>query len=591
MTTHATNGKVLRAVGYARTSGEGQRDNTSIPDQKRDIEALAARNGWRFLRHYIDESKSGAKTVGRDDYQRMVRDAAAGDFDIIAVYKVDRFARDGLDILNTAKALKRDHGVTVIDVAGNFGKNVLTDFIHAGLAEQERLTIMERTTRGKIATAKAGRPLATRPDLLPFGRAWVWDNKKAKLGHFEVDVAKRDALREVAERYIRGESLPVLADLYYPTLQIRHRRLHETLTRASGPTWEQRVTCAELGVDEKISTPVPALLDDATIKAVLARAGINRSCRKGERAAAPFLLARVVRCAHCGLAMSAQKIKSGRRYYRHACYSWRGDGEGKPRRVPVRCKRAGVKAWVDAAELEAAVLDALFDTFGNPLGVQRAVEAALPAADKAEGLYAELARAEAALAKVAEAKARVVRSIAKGTLSDDDAAPAMADLREQEAELKARLEALRKDMGDLPTAEQIKTAAHRTAAVFGPHGEEYGDAVLAAKRNYLNHHLEEMTDADKRALVEAVFSGKTGTERNGVYVSWADGVGAGKQHRTWRFRLLGRLAFDLWGRCPATPRDEHMGGPDQAALLAETTGGKCVSKGLWTCPAAGPSAG
>lgn len=331
----STAGKVLRAAGYLRTSGEGQRDNTSIPDQKRDIEALAALRGWVIVRWYTDESKSGAKVVGRDDYQRMLRDAAKGDFDIIAVYKVDRFARDGLDILNTAKALKRDHGIGVVDVAGNFGKSVLTDFIYAGLAEQERLTIMERTTRGKIATARAGRPLATRPDLLPFGRVWVWDNRKAKVGHWEVDGAKRDALREVAERYARGESLPDLADLFYPVLGIRHRRLHEALTRAAGPTWEQRVTCAELGVDEKIPTPVPALLDEDTIRAVRARADANRSVRRGEAAAAPYLLARVVRCGHCGLAMSAQRIKSGRRYYRHACYSWRGDGEGKDRKSVV----------------------------------------------------------------------------------------------------------------------------------------------------------------------------------------------------------------------------------------------------------------
>ena len=53
-----------RAVGYCRTSGEGQRDNTSIPTQKNAIEEYCRRTGWRFIAHYVDESKSGAKIAG-----------------------------------------------------------------------------------------------------------------------------------------------------------------------------------------------------------------------------------------------------------------------------------------------------------------------------------------------------------------------------------------------------------------------------------------------------------------------------------------------------------------------------------------------
>src|ERR1051326_7612368 len=63
----------LRAVGYCRTSGEGQRDNTSIPNQQEAIENFIEGEGWRILRHYIDESKTGSKIAGRDDFQRMMR--------------------------------------------------------------------------------------------------------------------------------------------------------------------------------------------------------------------------------------------------------------------------------------------------------------------------------------------------------------------------------------------------------------------------------------------------------------------------------------------------------------------------------------
>jgi DNA invertase Pin-like site-specific DNA recombinase len=42
-------GDQLTVVGYCRTSGEGQRDNTSIPTQKADVTKYAITNGWKVV--------------------------------------------------------------------------------------------------------------------------------------------------------------------------------------------------------------------------------------------------------------------------------------------------------------------------------------------------------------------------------------------------------------------------------------------------------------------------------------------------------------------------------------------------------------
>src|ERR1051325_10845782 len=97
--------KPLRAVSYCRTSGEKQRDNTSIPVQRQCIEDFCRRNEWKLTKHYVDESKSGSKIEGREDFQRMLKDAALEQFDLVVVYDADRFARDGVDILGQAKFL------------------------------------------------------------------------------------------------------------------------------------------------------------------------------------------------------------------------------------------------------------------------------------------------------------------------------------------------------------------------------------------------------------------------------------------------------------------------------------------------------
>jgi len=52
---------------------------------------------------------------------------------------MSRFGRDGLDILNSAKTLKRDFGVDVVDVKGRFDtrdlRRTITTFLDAGMAE------------------------------------------------------------------------------------------------------------------------------------------------------------------------------------------------------------------------------------------------------------------------------------------------------------------------------------------------------------------------------------------------------------------------------------------------------------------------
>jgi site-specific DNA recombinase len=68
----------------------------------------------------VDECKTGSKIAGRDEFQRMMRDAANGRFDIVVVFDITRFARDGFDILDSSRTLKRDFGINVVDTKGQY---------------------------------------------------------------------------------------------------------------------------------------------------------------------------------------------------------------------------------------------------------------------------------------------------------------------------------------------------------------------------------------------------------------------------------------------------------------------------------------
>jgi DNA invertase Pin-like site-specific DNA recombinase len=500
--------------------------------QKSDIAAFVSREGWGLVRWYTDECRSGARIDGRDAFKSMMRDAAKGEFDVVVVFDVTRFGRDGLDVLESARTLKRDFGVDVIDTKGAFDTRhrgrTLANFVHAGVAESERISILERTKRGKLRVARdLNAPTANHR---PWGRVWVAHGRKRKDGgHWKVDPDKQRIAREMAQRYLAGEAIPDLAVEFGLGRTAAFRLLH----RRCGGKWVQRVRCPDLGIDETVVTTVPPLLDDDTLAAIAARADANRTFRKGSPKHS-WLLGHFVFCAECGTALYGQTHHRSRGlYYRHGA-------RDKAGRCPLR-----PRPWVDAAVLEEKVLRELFDLFGNPAAVRRAVEACTPDRKAQLEKTERLARVNAGLAKVAAAKGRIVDSIAEGIISDRDASAKLTQLREREAALEQESRTLAEQLANVPTAEQVREGAERVV--------RYADAWLIAKKNRAATDYDALRDSpDARELLCEVFGGKAPDgKRQGVYVSCLDPEKA--RGKRWTFRIVGRL-IDITRRVTSSPR-------------------------------------
>ena len=85
----------MTAVIYARYSSDNQREE-SIEGQIRECTAYAEKNGITIVKHYIDRALS-AKTDNRPEFQQMIKDSEKRLFDIVLVWKLDRFARNRYD--------------------------------------------------------------------------------------------------------------------------------------------------------------------------------------------------------------------------------------------------------------------------------------------------------------------------------------------------------------------------------------------------------------------------------------------------------------------------------------------------------------
>ncbi len=113
-------GEPLRAALYARFSSDNQR-NESIDAQVRAIKEFALANDIIIVAEYIDRAKS-ATTDDRPDFQRMIKDSAKGDFQLLIVHKLDRFARNRNDSIAYRMKLQRNH-ITLLSVLEPFDED------------------------------------------------------------------------------------------------------------------------------------------------------------------------------------------------------------------------------------------------------------------------------------------------------------------------------------------------------------------------------------------------------------------------------------------------------------------------------------
>lgn len=96
----------MNAVIYARYSSDSQREE-SIEGQLRECREYAERNNMTIVGTYIDRALS-AKTADRPEFQHMIKDSAKELFEIVLVWKLDRFSRDRYDSAHYKHILNKE---------------------------------------------------------------------------------------------------------------------------------------------------------------------------------------------------------------------------------------------------------------------------------------------------------------------------------------------------------------------------------------------------------------------------------------------------------------------------------------------------
>ncbi|MBS7646710.1 MAG: recombinase family protein [Candidatus Bathyarchaeia archaeon] len=194
----------LFAAIYARTSSANQKCNYSIEGQVAQCWDYCRRRNWIVRYVFIDECQSGG-TVERPKFQLMLEKAEKGEIDVIVFWKLDRFCRSLVDLVNIERML-RSWGVGLcsvtefIDTTTPVGRFNFRNI--ASVAELERELIGERARLGLHALARELKWPNPHPPL---------GYDKAEDGRLVVNAEEAELVRRIFKMYLEEESMAQVA--------------------------------------------------------------------------------------------------------------------------------------------------------------------------------------------------------------------------------------------------------------------------------------------------------------------------------------------------------------------------------------------
>lgn len=312
----------MRAVCYSRVSSAGQAERGTIESQFRDLPAFVARMGWQLVRPvsaYVDDGRTARSghLAARIGFSALLRDAAAGVFDVVVVADLDRLTRSedmterGAILGAFQRAGVRVAAVAsgqVIDLSSSIGD--LMGTLQAFFAAEENRKRVARTVAGRQLAVSRGRlPSGPRP----FGLAY-----SAATGEWSIDPVTGPIAREIVERVARGDSTQAISDDLVSRGAQRPRGGVWTREKVWHVATRTHLTGSWLADKARgVSVPVPPVVSAETWQR--AQAQFLASGRRGlRRTRHSYLLEGLTTCALCGESMVIDTGRQ-RRWSNYSC--------------------------------------------------------------------------------------------------------------------------------------------------------------------------------------------------------------------------------------------------------------------------------
>lgn len=203
----------IKVAIYVRVSTEEQAEHGySIEAQLETLRNYCELYGKEVYEEYVDAGISGKSIEGRFALQRLLKDAENNLFQEVLVWKINRLARNSLDLLTTIEQLK-DWNITFRSFTEKFETETptgkLTLQMMSAVGEFERNTTVENVKLGMKQRAKTGK----HNGKLPLGYKSVHDPKNSS-GRSKVIIIESEAIivKKIFQLYASGRGLRSIAN-------------------------------------------------------------------------------------------------------------------------------------------------------------------------------------------------------------------------------------------------------------------------------------------------------------------------------------------------------------------------------------------
>jgi len=508
---------VLCAV-YCRVStlGQDNGDFTSIDNQREACEAYITsqkHEGWQCLPERYDDIGFSGGTLGRPALSRLIEDILSRRVNCVVTYKLDRLSRSLLDFAQMISVLDQ-HEVSLVsvtqpintgDTTGRLMLNILLSF-----AQYERETIADRTRDKIVAARKRGRwtggqvPLGY--DLHPDGGGLVVNPDEAKRVRaiFRLYTERESlskTLTELRKRHWRTKTWTTQQGQVREGSPFQKDPLRRMLTN---PVYLGKVRCKGEVYDGLHKPIVDRDLWDR-VQHLLSVNGNDGGSRVKNKHGA--LLKGILRCAHCGSAMTHTFTKKKCRLYRYyVCVRNQNHGRGS---CPTKS--------VPALEIERAIVSRIQVIGKDRLLVSATVKAAkAQLAQQQRAVKADIKACERDLERLRKEERQVLQVISRGGTTAERATVQLEDIAQESSTLKDRLVRFTRKISALKDQAINPEELRDALASF----TEIWDVLLPQEQARVVHHIiqriEYCGDFEKLGIVFHPFGIKTLLDKMGA---------------------------------------------------------------------------
>ena len=304
----------MKAVIYARYSSDSQREE-SIEGQLRECAAFAEKNGITVLRHYIDRAYS-AKTDNCPEFQSMIKDSGKRLFDIVIVWKLDRFARNRYDSARYKATLKKN-GVKVVsatEIISEGAEGIILESVLEGYAEYYSADLSEKVIRGMTDNALKCK---FNGGMMPIG--YVIDAEQ----HFQIDPLTAPFVLEAFKRYDGGETISSIMN-WLNEQGLTNTRGRKMTFNSVGHILHNRRYIGEFRYrDVIVPDGIPAIVPQDLFDRVQEKLAKNKKAPARHKAEDDYLLTTKLFCGYCGAYLCGESgtSRTGKVHHYYKCVS------------------------------------------------------------------------------------------------------------------------------------------------------------------------------------------------------------------------------------------------------------------------------